>query len=184
MTIPIPMPLHTRTSKSCAHKIAIAFCLVTSFCLLLWGLTPYTYAEEAQDTLKPYEKPSDVFHRSAPDWQDRVSLAQRMHEIRPASEQINNAITQMARNLPPRERPIFRTAMSGAIDYEALERFSVEAMAMTYTVLELQSMVEYHEKPEAQTAVAKVDVYIERMEPKITQMLDAAMMRIRTGEGR
>jgi hypothetical protein len=67
------------------------------------------------------------------------------------------------------------------LNYEALEKISIDAMAETYTVAELEAMNEYYSKPEAKSAQPKYSNYANKVFPEITRMLDEAVMRVRTG---
>lgn len=112
----------------------------------------------------------------------RLELAERMHRIRPAREQVDSAIEQVARSgIPPEEQQGFILSMQRIIDYKALEKASVEAMAETFTIAELKAMVEYYEKSEARSASDKFPDYQKKIEPLVYGMLDRAMMKIRTG---
>lgn len=111
----------------------------------------------------------------------RLELAKKMHEINPTSEQINAAIDDVAQVQPETEREAFKLAMRNALNYEALDKISTDAMAETYTEAELAAMVEYFSKPEAKSAAKKEEQYNSKVYPEITRMLDQAMMRVRTG---
>ena len=71
--------------------------------------------------------------------------------------------------------------MRGVLNYQAIEKISIDAMAETYTLPELQAMVDYYSKPEAISAAAKDQAYGQKVYPEIMRMLDAAMMKVRTG---
>ena len=104
-----------------------------------------------------------------------------MHEIISTRSQVNAAIEQVANSRPEAERENFRTSMQNALNYKAIEKISIDAMAETYTADELEAMVEYYSKAEAQSIAKKDEIYKSKVYPEIIRMLDAAMMRIRTG---
>ncbi len=116
------------------------------------------------------------------DMDSKMALAAKMHEIRPAADQINAAIEQVAMSIPAQDREAFKLAMQKVLNYEVLEKLSIESMARVYTLGELEAMVEYYSKPEAMSAMEKMDQYYELVEPKIIEMLDEAMMKVRMGE--
>lgn len=119
---------------------------------------------------------------NAGDMAIRLDLSEKMHKIRPARKQIDSAIEQVARNgLSVEEQQAFILSMKRIIDYKALEKASIEAMAETFSAPELKAMVDYYEKPEAQSANEKFPDYQKKIEPIIYQMLDRAMMQVRTG---
>lgn len=111
----------------------------------------------------------------------RMELAQQMHQFRPAREQVDSAIEAHVMRLPENQRELFRTALKSALNYQALEQISIEAMAETYTEAELAAMVEYYAKPEARSASDKYDQYAGKVFPEIARMLDTALMRLKTG---
>lgn len=119
---------------------------------------------------------------SDPTWDSRYALAKKMNELNPAADQINAAIEQVSINVPARERPAFTLALRKILDFNALEEESIKAMATVFTENELKAMVEYYSKPEAKSISAKMMDYQKLVAPKITRMLDEAMMKVRTGE--
>lgn len=141
----------------------------------------------AQAQTEARESPSTTFESlkhgtNAGDMAIRLDLSEKMHKIRPARKQIDSAIEQVARSgLPVEEQQAFILSIKRIIDYKALEKTSIEAMAETFSVPELKAMVDYYEKPEAQSASEKFPDYQKKIEPVIYQMLDRAMMQVRTG---
>lgn len=115
------------------------------------------------------------------DYAERLALAQKMHEIRPAKQQIEDAVTAAANRLPAANRDEFKAQIMKAIDVPMLEKKSIEAMAQTFTVPELKKMVDYFGSPEAQKIAEKLVVYQSIIMPEITAMLDKAIMEARTG---
>ena len=111
----------------------------------------------------------------------RVALAKEMHKIRPTREQVDGAIRQASLSVPENERAAFIAAMTSVLNYRAIERISVDAMAEVFTVKELESMVEYYSKPEAKSASKKIKDWAKIVQPEINRIIDKAMMRVRTG---
>ena len=111
----------------------------------------------------------------------KLELARAMHELRPVSEQVQVAIDQFAQTQAPEQREDFKLAMEGAFDIETLKEKSIQAYINTFTLEELEAMVEYSSKPEARSASDKFSNYAAIVYPEIVRMLDAAVMRIRTG---
>ncbi len=112
----------------------------------------------------------------------KIALAREMHKIRPTRTQIDSAIQRSSFALPARDRRAFVDAMKGMLNYNAIERISVDAMIETYTLKELDAMVKYYSKPEAKSASDKVVSWARIVQPEIVNMIDKAMMRIRTGQ--
>ncbi|MGB0718972.1 MAG: hypothetical protein ACPGRX_00775 [Bdellovibrionales bacterium] len=114
-------------------------------------------------------------------YDQRLELAQKMHEFRPVSQQVESAVNQYAQTQAPDQREAFKTAMRSVLNIKALEKISVDAYADTFTLPELQAMVEYYSKPEARSASDKFDDYAGIVYPEIVRMLDRAAMRVKTG---
>lgn len=112
----------------------------------------------------------------------KIKLAKEMHDIRPTREQVDSAVFQAASKLPEYERVNFISVMKSMLNYNAIERISIDAMVDTYSYKELESMVEYFSKPEAKSASEKIGPWARKVQPEIVRMIDRAMMRIRTGQ--
>ncbi len=112
----------------------------------------------------------------------KIDLARKMHEIRPTRDQIDSAVARASMALPSYDRKGFVDSMSMMLNYNAIERISIDAMIETYTLLELTSMVEYYSKPEALSASKKVINWASIVQPEIISMIDKALMRIKTGQ--
>ncbi|NCC23060.1 MAG: DUF2059 domain-containing protein [Alphaproteobacteria bacterium] len=126
---------------------------------------------------------SDAEQLPTSDMDRKIDLARQMHAIRPAREQIDMAVDKVSELLPDQDRAKFQIAVRRMIDYKALERHSIEAMAQVFTVDELAAMVDFYSKPEAQHISEKLEEYNKLIEPEVFRMLDAAMMEVRTGGG-
>ena len=126
-------------------------------------------------TEAPKQDPADL--------DKRMALAKKWHDLMPVSvrDQINAAIDQAANTQPEKEREIFKANMKNILNYQAIEKISIDAMAEIYTAAELEALVDYYSKPEAKTANEKYPIYANKVYPEITRMLDQAMMRARTG---
>lgn len=112
---------------------------------------------------------------------EKLKLAEQIHKFVPVSERINNAIDAVSARLPEAQRDAFRTAMRGVLNYLVIEKMSVDTMAETFTMEELEFMLAYHQNPLSESVDAKYETYEQKMQPEITRMLDRAMMRVRTG---
>ncbi len=112
----------------------------------------------------------------------KVALATEMHKIRSTRDQVDSAVQRASLSLPEFERQSFVTSMRSVLNYHAIERVSIDKMVETYTLKELQSMVEYFSKPEAKSANLKVLVWMKDVQPEIIKMIDKAMIRVRTGQ--
>lgn len=118
----------------------------------------------------------------AGEFERRLELSQKMHKFKPARRQIDAAIEQVSKKLQDSEQEAFILAMKSTLDYETLERHSIEAMAKVFTVEELETMIDFYKKPETKKISEKLIEYNSLIEPKVYEMLDEAMIKIRTGE--
>jgi hypothetical protein len=147
--------------------------------VVLAALLPVTV--HAETTPAPTAAP--VTQQDPADLEKRIELAKKWHDLMPVSvrEQVNGAIDEAANQQPENEREVFRANMRNVLNYQALEKISIDAMADIYTAAELEALVDYYSKPEARSAHEKYQHYAEKVYPEISRMLDQAMMRARTG---
>jgi len=141
--------------------------IIWVWCVLIVTLA---FPAMAQD---PAAQPADMAQR--------LELAKKMHEIRPAKVQIEAAIEQMSQRIPPSDRPRFKDIMMKSMDFERLDKLSIETMAEVFTAPELERMVGYFGSAEAASISQKMPVYQSIVQPEIAKMVDAAMMLARTG---
>lgn len=113
----------------------------------------------------------------------RLEISRKLHEIRPASLQVEAALGQVARGLSEADRQSFISRMMAAIDSQRIEDVSTAAMAQIFTLTELQRMYEYFSAPEARGISDKMSIYQGAIQPEIMKMLDKAMLEMRTGGG-
>lgn len=112
----------------------------------------------------------------------RLELSRKMHELRPTKAQVMQAIEVVSQRVAEENRPAFEGAMMNAMDFKAIEKISIDSMAETFTEAELEAMVEYYTKPEAQSASDKLPEYQRKVGPEIIRMIDKAMMKVKTGQ--
>lgn len=137
-----------------------------------------TQAADAPLTSQAAETP-----KNDADLEKRLELSKKLHKVMPVSvrQQIDLAIDDIAKRQPEAQREIFRSNMRNALNYQALEKISIDAMAETYTVEELQAQVDYYSLPQAKSINDKYEQYAQKVFPEITRMLDKAVMTSRTG---
>ncbi len=111
----------------------------------------------------------------------RLDLAEKMQALNPARKQVDSAIEKYVATLPQNEREVYRAGLRNILNYQALEKISVDAYAETFTEAELAAMVAYYSKPEAISARDKHNEWGKKVYPEIVRMLDKAMMRVKTG---
>ncbi len=124
---------------------------------------------------------SAVAQQEDPDYQQRIELARQMHEIRPLNADIEESVRRLAQRYPAEQREIFVDRMLDEFDQDDMTALSVKAMAETFTLAELEKMIEFHGSPEGQAVTKKMPVYQAVIQPEIIRKIDRAMMAVRTG---
>ncbi len=115
------------------------------------------------------------------DLQKRIELAQKMHEIKPLNVQVEAAIEQLSKRYPEEKRALFVSKMMQTFDKSTLTEISVNAMAETFTVAELEKMIDFHGSAEGKAITEKMPIYQSIVEPELVKKIDAALMDVRTG---
>ena len=64
------------------------------------------------------------------DLDTRLALARKMHEFRPVKTQVDKAIDSYVSTRPENEREVLRTAFQSVLNYEALEKISIDALRL------------------------------------------------------
>lgn len=151
--------------------------------MLTFALSVQVYAQDEGTSPEAAAEASEVDAASpaADDFQQRLDLAKEMHKIRPTKQQVDAAVESISVRIPADQRDAFKANMRSILNYNAIEKISINAMAETFSIEELEAMVEYNKKPEAQSAADKMSEYQSKVSPEIIQMIDKAIMRMRTG---
>ena len=129
--------------------------------------------EDKAEQEKPAESPDMIAKK--------LELARKMHQIRPTRLQVDSAINQAAMGMPEAERQPFVAAMHSVLNYNAIEKISIDAMVETFTLPELEAMVAYHSTPEAKSIGEKMAQWAMKVQPEVVRMIDSALMRVKTG---
>jgi hypothetical protein len=147
--------------------------------LLLFALLPAPLFAADEKPAAATEAPK----QDSADLDKRIELSKKWHGLMPVSvrDQVNLAIEEAAAAQPENQKEIFRANMRNILNYQAIEKISIDAMAEIYTAAELEALIDYYSKPEAKSASSKYQQYAGKVYPEITRMLDQAMMRARTG---
>ena len=117
------------------------------------------------------------------DFPQRLVLAERMLEFRPAHKQLRSALDKYISNYLVKysetEQQIFRTSILKSLNDKALEKITIDAYAEIFTLKELEAMTEFYAKPEARSASDKHGQMNARITPEIIRMLDQALMKMK-----
>lgn len=111
----------------------------------------------------------------------RLELAQKMHEIWPIRTRMETAIDSIAEGFPEDKQPQIKAAMRKSVKFDQLEEASIKAMAETFTDEELREMIKFYGSETGKSISAKTGIYEQALRPSMMQMIDKAMLEMRTG---
>ncbi|MFA5592449.1 MAG: DUF2059 domain-containing protein [Micavibrio sp.] len=112
----------------------------------------------------------------------KLELAGKMHEIWPIRTRIESAITTVAENFPEERQAEVKAAIRRSIQYAQIEEASIRAMADIFTEEELAEMIAFYGSDAGRSVSAKTADYEAALRPVFVQMLDKAMLDLRTGQ--
>jgi hypothetical protein len=151
---------------------------VKSFCILFLLTVLPVVSAQAQAVKPPL--PQSVAAVD-PDMQKRIELATRMADLTPPRDTVVLAVNTITSSAPPDQRQEVKSKMLSAFDFDGFRQTVIQDMAKTFTVPELQKMVDYHSSPEAKSIAQKMPAYENMIQPEMTRLLDVALMVARTG---
>lgn len=132
-------------------------------------------AEQEKYPLKEPEQSSEA------DYEERLKLSRRMHEIWPIRPKVEAALDMISERIPQQERLKFKAGMRKAIKFDALEEASVDAMADIFTVKELRAMIGFYGSKEGRSVSHKTSDYEKALQPVMTRMVDKALLDAKLG---
>lgn len=143
----------------------------------------------AADERAAVENVEDIIEEKAPikdiaetdNYDERLNLSRKMHEIWPVRPKVENALDIVAETIPQQERLRFKAALRKAIQFEALEQASVEAMADIFTAKELQAMIAFYGSKEGRSVSFKTSDYEQALQPSLVKMIDKALLDVKLG---
>ena len=111
----------------------------------------------------------------------RLEMAKKLNMVNPVSRQIESSIKRVGESWGLSEKEKFQREMMAKIDMASVEKVSMEALADTFTVAELQVMIDYYSNPATAKIIEKMPVYQGLVQPGIAREIDRALMALRTG---
>ena len=114
---------------------------------------------------------------------ERLALAEQMHDIWPIRTRVESALSSVAESFPEERRPEIKALMRRSIKYDQLEEESIKAMARIFTEDELKAMIGFYSSDAGRAVSEKTGMYEQAIAPVLTQMLDKAVLDLRTGAG-
>ena len=115
------------------------------------------------------------------DYEERLNLSRKMHEIWPVRPKVETALDIFAEQIEPQERAAFKAAMRKAIKFKALEEASVDAMADIFSIKELEAMIAFYGSKEGRSVSHKTGDYEKALEPVLVEMIDKALLNVKFG---
>lgn len=115
-------------------------------------------------------------------YETRLELAQKMHEIWPVRPKIETVLDSISREIEPSKRLRLKSALREALEFEALEEASIDAMAEIFTEDELKAMIDFYGSKEGRSVSHKTEDYEKALEPILTKMMDKALLNLKLGE--
>ena len=112
----------------------------------------------------------------------RLELAGKMHEIWPIRTRIETALDAVSESFPPDRQAEVKAALRKSIQFDQVEEASIRAMAQTFTEEELAAMIEFYGSETGRSISAKTSSYEAVLRPIMVQMMDRAMLDLRTGQ--
>ncbi len=112
----------------------------------------------------------------------RLELAGKMHEIWPIRTRIESALDSAAQSFPVERQTEIKAAMRKSIKFDQVEEASKRAMAETFTEEELEAMITFYGSEAGRAVSAKTGDYEGALRPVLIEMLDKAMLDLRTGQ--
>lgn len=112
---------------------------------------------------------------AADDRAERIKLSKDLHDIRNIRDRINETIAGVAQTLPPGDQESFAKYVQLHVDYDALEKKSIDYAAQVYTAPELRAMISYFGSADGRSAEEKGGSYAEKIGKDIMKDIDAAI---------
>lgn len=142
-----------------------------------WGLAR---AAATEATATPAAQPAQQVPQ-LDDKAKRLELARELHDIRRIKDRVLQDFDRIAAGLPESDQEDFKVYMEQSIDFDALEKQSIEIAADVYTADELKAMVDYYSSNAGRSAEAKGEDYGKRFGDVLQKKVDAAIMASKYG---
>mgnify|MGYP001820151971 CR=1 FL=1 len=114
-------------------------------------------------------------------YEKRLELSRKMHEIWPKRPKVESALEQISEQIEPQERLRFKAGMRKAIEFDALEEGSIDAMADIFSAKELEAMIAFYGSKEGRSVSHKTSDYEKALIPLVTKMIDKALLDVKLG---
>ena len=112
---------------------------------------------------------------------ERIELAKKLNEALPPARQLEQSLTQIAKQWNLQDVEKFRKEMMAEIDVAGIEKKSADTLAELFTKDELELMLSFYSSPLQAKIAEKMPVYQGLIQPFISKEMDRALMKLRTG---
>ena len=119
--------------------------------------------------------------------QDNDSIAAREAAIErymravPTSKMLDDAYSEMAKQLPPSQRSLFISEVRRVVNVDRLERMSKVAMAKHFTADEINALADFYSSTHGASAMSKFGVYMADVMPHLMQEIQRAVQELQSG---
>ena len=107
----------------------------------------------------------------------RKQEAARYMEATPPQALFADMAEQMAKNMPPEQRDVFKTTLTKHLDIAAISSAITEAMERNFTADELQALANFYGSPVGKSAMRKFGTYMADVMPAIQAEMAKAMAK-------
>ena len=108
----------------------------------------------------------------------RLTAANRYLSVVPMSKMLDDAFTELAKQVPAEKRPQFLGHMKASVHADALERISRESMVQVFTADELNALADFYGSANGASAMKKFGAYMGIIMPAVQQEVMQAMQKL------
>ena len=143
--------------------------------------SPVVAQEDADKVLAEGAEKTEIKKQDDGDYKKRLELSQKMHEIWPIRQKVENALDAVSERIQEKDRLKFKAAMRKSIKFDALEEASIDAMADIFSEAELEKMIDFYGSKEGRSVSHKTSDYEKALQPMMIKMLDKALLDAKMG---
>ena len=108
----------------------------------------------------------------------RQAAADRYFSVVPVSRVLEDAYAEIAKQLPPDQRPGFIAHIRSVVRVDRLERISRDAMIRTFTAGEMNALADFYGSAQGASAMRKFGPYMEKAMPLLRREVEKAMLEL------
>jgi hypothetical protein len=112
----------------------------------------------------------------------RQAAMQRYLQAVPVSKMMEDAYSEMAKQIPPEKRVEFINAMRRLVRVDRLEEISKRSMLKTFTTDELNALADFYASKDGASAMKKFGAYMGDIMPSLMQEIQRAAQELQAGK--